>query len=283
MEDNTIYEYDLRQAGTPILTQPTHDLTELFELTEEVNQISCSKDRISVADDGGTVRIWDDTKLRVLHGDRSAPFLMTSCSFRSGDQLASGGTDCSVYLWDIGKPHKPLDTLNITRDDTGANQICNPPMVHSLSWSPSGRILASGLGDGTIGIMTVVKKKLLQLSRLRNGHSDSVASLCFPNFGSSKLNDRLLASAGTDGLIFFWDLNATIGGKTSMKPSEVLSPELLKKNQEDLDLRTEPYAILFGIPHHAKPNWMVSCHSDTIFVADTTSEITGYRIPLQNA
>eukprot|EP00547_Thalassionema_nitzschioides_P007937 CAMPEP_0194199368 /NCGR_PEP_ID=MMETSP0156-20130528/415_1 /TAXON_ID=33649 /ORGANISM="Thalassionema nitzschioides, Strain L26-B" /LENGTH=341 /DNA_ID=CAMNT_0038924253 /DNA_START=178 /DNA_END=1200 /DNA_ORIENTATION=- len=256
MEDTTIFEYDLRRAETPILMQPTHDLTDSFQLTEEVNQISFSKGRISSADDGGAVRIWDGAKLRVLQSERSSPFLMTCCSFRSGDQLASGGTDCNIYLWDIGRPHKPLDTISITRDDTGANQVCNPPMVQTLAWSPSRRLLATGLGDGTISITTVVKKKLIELARLRNGHSDSVASLCFPKFGSPNSNDRLLASAGTDGLIFFWELNGTMAGKSSQEPSRVLSPELLRKEVEDIEFTSkEEYDLLFGIPHQAKANW----------------------------
>eukprot|EP00548_Thalassiothrix_antarctica_P009003 CAMPEP_0194137462 /NCGR_PEP_ID=MMETSP0152-20130528/7355_1 /TAXON_ID=1049557 /ORGANISM="Thalassiothrix antarctica, Strain L6-D1" /LENGTH=353 /DNA_ID=CAMNT_0038834493 /DNA_START=30 /DNA_END=1088 /DNA_ORIENTATION=- len=267
MEDDRILEYDLRQAGKPIVTEPTRDLTELFELDEEVNQISFSKNRIIAADDGGAVRLFsNDGGLTVLRDNSAPPFLMTCCSFRrTSDQLASGGTDCTLYYWDIRKPRKPLDSMCIPRDDDSAavNQVCNPPMVHTLAWSPSGRLLASGLGDGTIEVVSIAKnKKFVHQSRLRNGHSNSVASLCFPNFGCGKRkspDDRLLASIGTDGVIFLWDLNPTIGGRDATDPAKILSKKLLEleegKDGEFKDSNKKDPKILFGIPHQAKGNW----------------------------
>lgn len=278
-----MFEYDLRQAEAPIVHQVTRDLTEELQTTDEVNQMSVSKHSLlAAADDCGTVRIWDGKRLRTLQPESADDFLMTSCCFRSGDQLASGGTNCAVYLWDIGRPRKPLHSLVIARDDVGVNQMCNPPMVHSLSWSHSGRLLAAGLGDGSIQVMGVVKKKLVQLARLREGHGDSVASLCFPDFGlssSSMANtDRLLASAGTDGAIIVWDLTKSVGGDAAVDPRQIVSNDIL---QED-DPTKDP-TILFGIPHAHKANCIVSSRTNTLYVADTSNEITGYTIPLQNS
>ena len=272
-------EYDLRQAEVPVIHQATRDLTEEIKTDDEVNQLSVSKHcLLAAADDTGAVRIWDGKHTRILQPETDSPFLMTSCCFRSGDQLASGGTNCAVYLWDIGRPRKPLDTLLIARDDVGANQMCNPPMVHSLSWSSSGRLLAAGLGDGSIQIMGVVKRKLAALTRLREGHGASVASLCFPDFGLSNANtDRILASAGTDGAIIVWDLKQSVGGDASADPQQVLSRELLKE-----DLSNEP-SIVFGIPHAHKANCVMSSRTNTLYVADTSNDITGYAIPLQNS
>ncbi|KAI2497852.1 hypothetical protein MHU86_16635 [Fragilaria crotonensis] len=134
--ENAVLEYDLRQAEVPVINHATRDLTEELKTDDEVNQLCVSKNRLlAAADDSGTVRIWDGAHTRVLQPESEHPFLMTSCCYRSGDQLASGGTNCTVYLWDIGRPRKPLDALLIPRDDVGANQMCNPPMVHALSWS----------------------------------------------------------------------------------------------------------------------------------------------------
>jgi WD repeat-containing protein 53 len=268
----------LRQAEVPVIHQASRDLTEELKTDDEVNQLCVSKHRLlAAADDTGTVRIWDGKHTRILQPETDYPFLMTSCCFRSGDQLASGGTNCAVYLWDIGRPRKPLDTLLIARDDVGANQMCNPPMVHSLSWSPSRRLLAAGLGDGSIQIMGVVKRKLASLTRLREGHGSSVASLCFPDFGLSNANtDRIVASAGTDGAIIVWDLKQSVGGDVSADPRQILSHELLKE-----DLSNEP-SIVFGIPHAHKANCIVSSRTNTLYVADISNEISGYAIPLQN-
>lgn len=281
--DNAVLEYDLRQATTPILQQATRDLTENLQTTDEVNQLSVSSKKmlLAAADDCGSVKIWDGTRLRDLQPESTDPFLMTCCGFRSGDQLASGGTNCCVYLWDIGRPRKPLDSFLVTRDDAGANQVCNPPMVHSLSWSPSGRLLVAGLGDGSIQVLGVQKKKLVDLARLREGHDDSVASLCFPEFTGSNNNkaDRLLASAGTDGAILLWDLKRSVGGDAAVDPRQLLSNDLLN---EELEPNKDP-ALLFGIPHQHKVNWMVSSRTNALFVADTSNDITGYNVALQNS
>jgi WD repeat-containing protein 53 len=278
--DNSVFEYDLRQAEAPIIRHVSRDLTEELQCDDEVNQLCVSKHRlVAAADDSGTVRIWDGQRTRILKPETDGPFLMTSCCFRSGDQLASGGTNCAVYLWDIGRPRRPLDTLIIARDDVGANQMCNPPMVHSLSWSPSGRLLTAGLGDGSIQVMGVVKKKLMARTRLRDGHGSSVATLCFPDFGANTgaNTDRILASAGTDGAILVWDLKRSIGGDASVDPRQILSHDLVME-----DLSEEPI-ILFGIPHPHKANCMVSSRTNTLYVADTSNEITGYTIPLHES
>ena len=277
-----MFEYDLRQAEAPVIRHVSRDLTDELQSDDEINQLCVSKHRLlAAAEDSGTVRIWDGHRTRILQPDPTeggGPFLMTCCCFRSGDQLASGGTNCAVYLWDIGRPRKPLDTWIIARDDVGANQMCNPPMVHSLSWSPSGRLLTAGLGDGSIQVLGVVKKKLVAKSRLRDGHSSSVASLCFPDFGLNTANtDRLLASAGTDGAILVWDLKRSIGGDAAVDPRQILSHDFVMED------RSEEPTILFGIPHPHKANCMVSSRTNTLYVADTSNEITGYTIPLQQS
>jgi WD40 repeat protein len=181
------------------------------------------------------------------------------------------------------------------RDDAGANQVCNPPMVHSLSWSPSGRLLAAGLGDGTCGILQIDNRKLTQVARLREGHDSSVVSVLFPNWscdGASNhvlAQDRLLATAGTDGAILCWDLGSHVAGDGAVDPASLFGDSVvpLESSIEQVSLDDYASRILFGIPHEAKPNWMVcSGNSDaalpaTFFVADTTNDITAYAIPMR--
>ena len=189
---------------------------------------------------------------------------------------------------------RPLSSCTMERDDAGANQVCNPPMVHSLAWSPSGRLLAAGLGDGTIGILKVDNRRLNLVSRLREGHDSSLATVIFPDWSTGTSNhvlgqDRLLATAGTDGAILFWDLGSSIAGDGAVDPSGLFGESVvaLEDAMDQVSLDVSSPKILFGIPHDDKPNWLVcSGNTDsalpaTLFVADTTNDITAYSIPMR--
>jgi len=189
---------------------------------------------------------------------------------------------------------RSLSSFVMERDDAGANQVCNPPMVHSLSWSPSGRLLAAGLGDGTCGILQVENRRLTLVGRLREGHDSSVATVLFPDWSTGTSNhvlaqDRLLATAGTDGAILCWDLGNKVAGDGAVDPSALFGESVvpLENAIDEVSLNDTSERILFGIPHEQKPNWMVcsnntdSVFSATFFVADTTNDITAYAIPMR--
>ena len=213
-----------------------------------------------------------------------------------------------------------ITPIEETTEEASKPQVCNPPMVHTLAWSSSGRLLASGLGDGNSYIFGVENRSLVQVGLLSSGHDASVASILFPSFssplaaetantmdsGATQLkssihDDRIVLSAGSDGAILCWDLGSNIGdiqgGKAAgnnaeWDPSSLFPPSLLQTTQtsvhrstnqslDELSLLDKP-RILFGIPHGSKPNWMVSRNNPaTLYVADTTNDITAYTIPLR--
>ena len=136
--------------------------------------------------------------------------------------LASGGTDCTVRLWDVAATailqqpssspavvREPLSAQVMNSSDVNANQVCNPPMVNHLAWSPSGRLLTAALGDGSIAILTTtttnssskharrsaaitatdtihstttLETALVQAARLEEAHSGPVAQVLFPEW-----------------------------------------------------------------------------------------------------
>lgn len=137
--ENSVLEYDLRQATTPILRQPTRDLSPILQNQDEVNQLSLanfskphqpkgkrkgkstSKNNananastppslyIAAADDAGTVRFMESksSESEILHHDPNGVALVGTCAFRpasKGLELASGGTDCKIHLWDLLRP-----------------------------------------------------------------------------------------------------------------------------------------------------------------------------------
>ena len=177
-------------------------------------------------------------------------------------------------------------------------------MVHSLAWSPSGRLLAAGLGDGTASVYSIENRSFVEVARLQeeDDHDSSVASVLFPAFlptpssQHATSQDRLLACIRNDAVIKMWDLGCTVAGEKAINPSVSLSDWATQNNGdasmeledavEELSLVDKP-KMLFAISHHSKPNWMVSTaredpnNPSSIFVSDVSNQITKYTIPLR--
>lgn len=232
---------------------------------------------------------------------------------------------------------------------TTTMKLCNPPYIHSLSWSISGKYLAAGIGDGSISIIRAEGHRLVKIGRFCNsysgsnekegdGHTSAVAAVHFPSFERvirrssssgdddvvvdeimSKLNiknrddiatmdeeDRLLISAGNDGNIIFWDIGSKDQVKDVIHDSQslsyvdylslIMSSSIPSNNTHDMSNsgaagRHQSIllpSILFRISHGHKPNWITSNRSmdaalpNSIFVADTTNNISVYTLPNVN-
>ena len=321
----------MRNTNSPIIRQ--HDF-HLNSLTggDEINELSFGEFNkrmyMAVGDDDGDIRIIDtvpnyasttnstakrtassntpcpSSTTNTLTHNPEASALVTSIAFRPQTKnidIATAGTDCSICLWDVCRPKRPSSILQVSREEAeGANQVCNPPIVHSLSWSPSGRLLAAGCGDGSVMVMRVDGRRLVEQCRLQGGHESAVATILFPHFnGTANISshvaadDRLMVSGGNDSVIYLWDLGASVAGDAAVDPSMVLqgcstSNSTLSSDVNSafsgLSISTEP-RVLFGIPHEKKLNWIVSSKSTeqvfstTLFVADTTNDITAYMLP----
>ena len=163
-------------------------------------------------------------------------------------------------------------------------------MVHSLAWSPSGDLLAAGLGNGNIPIFSMDNRNLVQTGQLLDGHASSVAFVMFPTFAQG--NERLLISGGSDGSILGWDIGTNVleladtsHPKGIFHEDFLLSPWAVPSIEEGLARQTHELSlgkstILFRIPHHSKVNWMTTS-GNSIFVADTSHSITEYKLPLR--
>ena len=116
--ETRVLAYDLRNASAPIVREASQ---VVVEAGDDINQVVISGQRrdsgtfLAAADDTGIVQVLDGIegskkgkggpRRRILeHGQDT---LVTSCAFRPRSknvELASGGTDCRVCLWDVNKP-----------------------------------------------------------------------------------------------------------------------------------------------------------------------------------
>lgn len=70
---------------------------------------------LAAADDAGTIRFmeYQSSQSQILHHDPNGVAVVPTCTFRPNGtmgtshkslELASGGTDCKIHLWDLQKP-----------------------------------------------------------------------------------------------------------------------------------------------------------------------------------
>lgn len=122
---NKVLGFDLRKASSPIV-KVNEDASKsmvntILEAQDEINQISLAKQRrgsaflLAAGDDSGLVQVSDNIDVstskgspkNVLFHSKDQGAMVTSCVFRPRAKnldLASGGTDCQVCLWDVNKP-----------------------------------------------------------------------------------------------------------------------------------------------------------------------------------
>jgi WD40 repeat protein len=300
---------------------------------------------LSAADDSGDVRVVEDPRFRggrresrtattaaaLRHADTGTSAIATCATFRpkshdgggggrandAHSYLATAGTDCAVRLWDAGdvrRSRRPTSIATIGPrhvDDPSSSsssiRLCNPPYVHSLSWSPSGRLLAAGVGDGSVTVYRAEGHRLVGVGRFGDevgGHASAVAAVRFVDFapsaaatdrrrGRTEVGDRLLISAGNDGNLIFWDLGPDVAGRGPSDPRSYLgcpaSPEIetsLEGDGRHGAATSSSPGVLFKIEHRHKPNWIACGGANDValprlvFVADTTNDISVYTLPM---
>ncbi|KAL3778117.1 hypothetical protein ACHAW5_008946 [Stephanodiscus triporus] len=115
------------------------------------------------------------------------------------------------------------------------------------SGSPSGRLLAAGVGDGSVAVYRG-GYRLVGVGRFGDKVGDTP-----PRSRRTEMGDRLLISAGNDGNMIFWDLGPEVAGRGQSDPRSHLDvPRRPRSTRESKGTggteRRRP-------PRH-KPNWI---------------------------
>ena len=156
-------------------------------------------DKLALGRKDGRIELWDTItgeKLFTLSGHAELSAHSEERAFSEGcvlalafspdgTQLASGGGDTTVRLWNATSNDEP----------TILHQH-HEGWVNVLAFSPDGKMLASGSTDKTVLLSDTTTGKLLAAL---TGHINGITALTFSPDGSR------LASASADGTVRFWD------------------------------------------------------------------------------
>ena len=112
-----------------------------------------------------------------------------------GQQLATCSDDMTLRIWDIENA-QPEEIGEEGEESMLAPEAVAFHQIHSLTWSPDGRLIATGGDDELVKVWNAERGKLV---RQLNGHSQKVNSVAW------SIDGKWLASGSDDKSVMVWD------------------------------------------------------------------------------
>lgn len=256
-----LFEFDLRQFDKPTYQYKCNK--------EEINHIAINEkdDFLASCDDSGQIKIIQLREKRVFKTLRKHSNICASVSFRTRRpwDLFSGGYDKQLIQWDFSRG-RSVCIINMDEIGTMSDTefIVNPPFIHSLSTSYSGKYLACGIENAQVQVFNASKRTPEFLATL-SGHTQGVSQVHFAAFEDS---ESILVSGGNDGQIIIWNIEhlhaSPVNGHTSAS-SDVAT--------------AAPSAPKVHINHGEKVNWISTgrtANRKFLVVADNSNALTVY-------
>lgn len=147
-----------------------------------------------------TVRVWD------MPGGQPRATLVSyspwtfGVAWGAGGLLASAGSDRVVQIWDVAE----LSDSGTPKPLLRASLVGHTNWIHSLTFSPDGRQLASGAVDGTVRLWDIAAGGARPVLRGREGFVTAAWSQ----------DGQLLASGGANRTIIIWDASSGVPLRT---------------------------------------------------------------------
>lgn len=157
---------------------------------DDINQMTSTDMDMASVDDAGDIILWKKNKImcKIENAHDNIASTIQFHPYKKGKQYITGGFDCTLYFWSKkGRRGKVVFEPQIK-----SSTCLNPPFVHSLEYSPNGKQVVVGLGDGSVAWIDNNTQKVLTRN---TPHRAGVAQIVHPTFGKSGTR---LVSMGND-------------------------------------------------------------------------------------
>ncbi|GMF56204.1 unnamed protein product [Phytophthora fragariaefolia] len=269
-----VLTFDVRQ---PALIVNCADREVFQQNDDEVNVLSRHPGKhakfLSAPDDTGDICVYDletHRLFKTLRGQHTNICSVAPFRPNAAWDLVSGGMDGLLLFWDFSRGRvkfsidlntgvNGLGNSAAVNGEGGAQQMFNPPLVHSLAFAPNGKSFAAGLGDASIAVVDFGSKQIVR--RLKH-HGAMVSQVHFPMF---RPQDTLLSTAN-DAKVCVWDYQAA------------LSLDAPDAGNDDDPTVPNPFIVSeFGLKD--SPNSIATTsHQNLVAVADLSKEIVAYSL-----
>jgi len=165
--------------------------------TDWVNDIvlSCNGKILLSASSDTTVKVWNAHRGFCMSTLRTHKDYVKTLAYASHkEQVASGGLDKQIFVWDVNT----LTALTSTRNTVTASNVNGSKCsIYSLAMNDSGSVLVAG---STEKVLRLWDPRTGEKFRKLKGHTDNVKSLTMNSDGTQ------IVSASSDGTIRLWSV-----------------------------------------------------------------------------
>ncbi|XP_067928731.1 WD repeat-containing protein 48-like [Watersipora subatra] len=188
--DSIIRIWDTNNVQNPYYQSMEHH-------TDWINDIvlCCNGRTLISASSDTTVKVWNAQKGYCMSTLRTHKDYVKALAYaKDQEQVASGGLDKSIFLWDVNT----LTALTTSNNTVTTSSLTgSKDSIYSLAMNPTGTVIVSGSAEN---VLRVWDPRTCQKQMKLKGHTDNIKAIVLNHDGTQCI------SGSSDGTIRLWSL-----------------------------------------------------------------------------